>query len=416
MTRWDLGFGTWVLGFAAALVVFASEASAQVEMPDPSLIHGKAIPAQELADGTVTVRVVREAIGNNIPDQDVRALIGSTTRRARTDEAGRAEFKNLPPGDQATAEVTVDGERLVSEPFTVPREGGLRVILVAGMAKAAERKSQEEAEALAAPAEKGIVVFGGGTRILMDFQDDALQVFYVLEILNNARARVDIGGPLVIDLPQGAGGAATLEGSSTQAIVSGDRVTVTGPFAPGQTMVQVGFRLNYSGTSYRLEQTWPAAVQQVTMAVEKVGALALTSTQFATTGQVTADNGTPYLLGNGPALAAGATFTAELTGLPSHSQVPRYAALGLAVVIVLAGVWLSVSGRTSDATIRARLTAQRDTLLGELAKAEERRREGLESPKQGAKRQRLLAELEQLYGELDEASVSPRGGGEGASA
>ena len=42
------------------------------DMPDPSLIHGRAIPAQELPDGTVTVRVVREAIGNNVPGQQVQ--------------------------------------------------------------------------------------------------------------------------------------------------------------------------------------------------------------------------------------------------------------------------------------------------------------------------------------------------------
>ncbi len=50
--------------------------------------------------------------------------------------------------------------------------------------------------------------------MLMEFRDDTLQMFYVLDILNNARTRVDIGGPLIIDLPAGAGGAAVLEGSS----------------------------------------------------------------------------------------------------------------------------------------------------------------------------------------------------------
>ena len=79
----------------------------------------------------------------------------------------------------------------------------------------------------------------------MEFRDDALQVFYVLDILNNARTRVDIGGPLIIDLPTGAGGASVLEGSSPTATVSGDRLTVTGPFAPGITSVQVGFQLRH---------------------------------------------------------------------------------------------------------------------------------------------------------------------------
>ena len=48
---------------------------------------------------------------------------------------------------------------------------------------------------------------------------------------------VDIGGPLILDLPREARGASLLEGSSPQATVNGARVTVTGPFAPGMTTV-----------------------------------------------------------------------------------------------------------------------------------------------------------------------------------
>ena len=50
------------------------------------------------------------------------------------------------------------------------------MILVAGIAKAAERKKQEEAAAAAGPAVKGVVVFGGNTRVLMQFSEDTLEV------------------------------------------------------------------------------------------------------------------------------------------------------------------------------------------------------------------------------------------------
>ena len=119
------------------------------DMPDPSLIHGRAIPASDLADGIVTVRVVREAIGNNISGQQVQLTVSGRTRTATTDEQGRAEFTNLPKGEEARAEATVDGEQMTSQPFRVPTTGGLRVILVAGIAKAAERKKAEEAAAAA---------------------------------------------------------------------------------------------------------------------------------------------------------------------------------------------------------------------------------------------------------------------------
>src|SRR5205085_8239222 len=140
-----------------------------------------------------------------------------------------------PAGSNWRAESTIDGEMLTSDPFTVPSAGGLRVILVAGIAKAAERQKAEAAKALEAPPVKGTVVFGGDTRLLMQFHDDALQVFYVLEIVNNARTRVDIGGPIILDLPSSAAGAGTLEGSSPTATVNGNRLTVVGPFAPGTT-------------------------------------------------------------------------------------------------------------------------------------------------------------------------------------
>src|SRR5688500_2642023 len=120
-----LGLGIWVVGFGISV-------AAQINMPDPSLIHGQPLPAAELPVGTITVRVVREAIGNNIAGQEVRLTAGGTPRTARTDAEGRAEFSGLTPGAQALAETTVDGEALASQPLTVPGSGGLRIILVAG--------------------------------------------------------------------------------------------------------------------------------------------------------------------------------------------------------------------------------------------------------------------------------------------
>ena len=42
-------------------------------------------------------------------------------------------------------------------------------------------------------------MFGGNSRVLMQFNDDGLDVYYILEIVNSARTRVDIGEPLVVD-------------------------------------------------------------------------------------------------------------------------------------------------------------------------------------------------------------------------
>jgi hypothetical protein len=385
-------------------------------MPDPSLIHGRAIPAPELAAGTVTVRVVREAIGNNVPGQRVRVTVGDNTREATTDELGRAEFTLPAGGTGAVAEVTVDGERLESQPFAVPSSGGLRVILVAGIAKAAERRLKEEAAAAAEPPTKGIVVFGGNSRVLMQFNDDALDIYYILEIVNSARTRVDIGGPLVIELPPGATGATALEGSSPTAAISPDRVTVAGPFASGTTMVQVAFRMPYDDPDLTIEQMWPAAMPQVILGVQKFGDLRVSSPQISEANEVRTETGDLFIVGNGPALPAGATVTIQLSGLPAHSRTPANIAMALAAGLGILGVWLAVSGRGQRDDTRKALAARRDTLLAQLAQIESRRRAGGDAEAQAKRKGRIVAELEQIYGELDEAHSGPQGGGEGVTA
>ena len=410
-----LGIGPWALSLAAAVMLV--RAAAAQNMPDPSLINGRAIPAADLPNGTVTVRVVREAIGNNMPGQPVHVKVGQNTFTATTDPQGRAEFKDLPRGGDAIADATVEGETLRSQPFNVPTSGGLRVILVAGIAKATERKTQEEATAAAAPPVKGTVVFGDNTRTLVQFKDDLLEVYYILEIVNSARARVDIGGPLVMELPKAALGASTVEGSSPSATVSNGRLVVTGPFASGTTAVQVGFRLRYGGDQLTLTQAWPAALQRVIVGVERVDGLRVSSPQFSATNDVPTGDGAVFILGNGPALAANGTTVVTLSGLPFHSRTPRYVALGLALGIAGLGVWLSTTGRTGRGGARESLVARRNTLLGQLAQLESKRRAGTIDPASYAtRRQRLVSELERIYGELDEAGVGPEGGGEGVAA
>jgi len=406
--------GLALLGILVGTVATVRPVTAQ-QMPDASLIHGRAIPAPELAAGTVTVRVVREAIGNNAPNQTVKVTAGGTTRSAVTDDLGRAEFKGLPPGQDARAEATVDGEAMQSEPFMVPTSGGLRVILVAGIAKAAERRGAEAAQAAAAPAVQGAVVFGGNSRILMQFSDDLLQIYYVLEIVNSARTRVDIGGPLVIDLPPGATGATALEGSSPSATIAGSRITVAGPFAAGATSVQMAYRLPYDSGTVAFVQQWPVAFQQVTVGVQKVGDLAIASPQFTTVKDVRTENNTLFALGSGPALAAGAPLTVTLSNLPFHSHTPRYAALGLAGLIIVLGIWMAV--RSGPAPEARSLAQRREQLLQELTQLEVRRARGAISAERfGSKRRRLVTELEQVYGELDHTAGVPGGGGEGVAA
>ena len=65
---------------------------------------------------------------------------------------------------------------------------------------------------------------------------------------------------------------------------------------------------------------------------------------------------------------------------------------------------------------RKALTNRRDSLLAELAQLEAKRRDGVALPERAERRRlRILSELEQIYSELD-ATIGPRGGGEGIAA
>ena len=403
-----LGFGFWVLGFGICLAQ---------QMPDPSVIHGRAIPARELPDGTVTVRVVREALGNDAPGQQVRVTVGGTSRTATTDQQGRAQFTGLPQGE-ARAEATVDGETLQSQPFAVPTSGGLRVILVAGIARAAERKKQEEAAANAAPPIKGVVVLGGESRIVMEFAEDTLWTYYLLEIVNNARTRVDIGAPLEIDLPAEAAGARLYMGTSDglQAEVDGTHVTVRGPFASGTTTLNIQFSLGFTSATHTVAQAFPVPLQATVVGVEKVGSLGLASPQFSTIAEVPGERGSLYVLGRGGAVPAGTPLTFTLSNLPVHSRTGLYVALTLALMLFAFGGWLAINARAAAGEDRKALVGRRDALLAELTQLEAKRRDGsIPQERAERRRQRILSELERIYAELD-ATAGPRGGGEGIAA
>ena len=213
--RKTIELASWVVGVAGLIVITEILAFGQINMPDPSMIAGQAIPAPVLPDGTVSVRVVRQELGNNLVDQEVTITVAGTSQTAMTGDDGRAQITGLSSGASGTAETVVNGETLVSSPFQIPQRGGIRVILIAELAERAERLAREAAEASAAPPVKGVVTFGGDSRVVVEFRDDTLEIFYVLEIVNSARAPVDIGGPLILELPTGAAGAAVLPGAVT---------------------------------------------------------------------------------------------------------------------------------------------------------------------------------------------------------
>jgi hypothetical protein len=391
------------IALALALVTVVGRLDAQ-QMPDPSQMAGRPLPAAELAPGTVSVRVFRERIGNNVVKQAVTLRSPEGTLSATTDDQGRAQFPGLKPGTMVTAETVVDGETLTSQTFPVPAESGVRVALVAGIAAAAAREKAAAEEGARQPARQGVVVFGGETRIVLEFQDDNLQAFYLLDIVNSARTPIDPGGPLMIDLPQVAAGAGTMQGSSSLASLQGNRLRINGPFPPGTTQVQVGFRVPYRGDRVALTQTFPAAVEQLFVAAEKVGNLQIASPQFSQQQEANA-SGTPFLMATGGRINPGDTLTLNLSGLPHHSNVVRDVGVGFGVIVLVVGLYLGFTGKPSQGE-DAQLKQRREKLYADLMALEEQRRKGrIDDDRYATRRESLVAQLERVMGELDHDPV-----------
>ena len=375
-------------------------------MPDPSAIAGTPLPAPELPNATISVRVVRERMGNNVAGHEVTLLVGGSARTAKTDQQGRAQFDGLPPGTVVQATTTVDGEALSSQPFSVPGSGGVRVALIAGIATAAAREKAAAEAAAREPARPGIVELGPESRVVIEIQNDVLTVFYLLEVVNNARTPIDIGGPLMIELPTGAAGASMMQGSSPNASAQGDRVTITGPFPPGKTLAQVGFSLPQVGAATTIRQRWPAAMAQVFVGVEKIGAIQVSSPQLTDTREMATQGGAVFIMGTGGRINANEELVIHLSGIPAHSQTPRNVALGLAAIIFGLGAWFAFSPAKDDAVQDEKLRARREKLMNEVVALERIRRQKPLSASEESKLQRATSELERVVAELDRGEAS----------
>src|SRR5207253_3001298 len=204
--------------------------------------------------------------------EDEKGVCSKVVGTVNTDENGRAEFSGIAGVTRVKAVATVEGERLESEEFPAPTQGGIRLLLVATLKGAGP-------PAAALQPVPGMAVLGDQTRVIFDLADNALQVYYLLDFENTARAPVMPASAVALDLPKDAQGASILAGAP-QAIARGSRVTVTGPFAPGQTEVQVGYQLPYSGGDAVVTQKFPVPVGNIAVLMKKVGEMSLASPQL----------------------------------------------------------------------------------------------------------------------------------------
>jgi hypothetical protein len=376
-------------------------------MPDAKSMSGIPRLDPSLPAGTVSVRLVRGSITNLVTGSPVEFIVDGKSRSATTDVTGHAVVGGLPVGATVRAVATLGGERIDSEEFRIPPDGGMVLVLVASD-KAGDTP-------MARSAVDGTVAIGGQSRVVAVFDDEQLQVFYLFDLLNAGPEVVKTREPLVFDLPSNATGAGLVDGAPQTAVINGTQIVVPGPFPPGVTSVQVAYSMPPSGR-VSIRQKLPVAMDQVAVMVEKVGGAVVTSPQFTTIRE--GDNGGKrFIIGTGPGLPAGGVLAFDINGLPHPATWPRDTALALGFLALAAGAWGAVrtGGRSAELAARQQLEARRERLFGELLAVDA----GLQAGQIGAdsatdRRGQLMGELERVYGELDTAANAP--GGEGSNA
>jgi hypothetical protein len=373
-------------------------------MPDPKQMAGIPRPVTDLPDRSISVRVIRGELSNNIANQPVELHVGGKVLTVKTDEAGRAQFDNVSPGATVKATTEVAGERLESQEFRAPDQGGIRLMLVA------TDSSKAPATLPDAPAVKGDVVIVAESRIVIEPIEEAARVFYLLDIANNARVPVNPSAPFEFELPKGALGAAIMDGSSPNAAAAGAHISVQGPFPPGHTYVQAAYQMSAEGGSVTIAQRFPATLEQLAVVVKKAGSTTLSSPQLKEQRELPAQ-GEMFIAATGGAVGAGQPLELEVGGIPYHSAAPRIITLSLAGLIVVIGVWASgqpagdPSGRIAE---RKRLIARRERLFSDLVRLERDRRSGRgDDRRYAARREEILAALENVYSALDGDDTGP---------
>jgi hypothetical protein len=393
--------------------VQSASAQGGFAMPDAKQMSGIPRPVDDLPNGAVSVRLIRGSLANNIVGHEVKLVAGGKEFTVKTDDGGRAQFNDVPPGTTVRTYADVDGEHIESQEFPAPARGGVRLMLVA------TDKSKAAGAPPSNPPVNGTVTISGQSRIVMQPNDEVVELFYLLDISNTNTNPVNPPTPFVFDLPSDARGAAIMEGSSPQAKVSGTRVSVDGPFPSGHTFVQVACALPGDGGTINLSQRFPAKIEQLAVVVKKVGDTRLQGPQLRDQREVPAENDV-FIAANGGEVAAGQPVELTLSGFPHQSTAPRRVALLLAAAIAAVGVWAaSRSGGDAEARAdeRRQLIARRDKLFTELVRLENDRRRGkIDDRRYAARREDLVASLEQIYGALDSQDAAHEIAGRAARA
>jgi hypothetical protein len=255
---------------------------------------------------------------------------------------------------------------------------------------------------------------------VIELAEGSLEVYGLLPLGNTHATHVMPARPLVFQAPNGATSLTVLEGSTPQAKVVGDKVVVSGPFAPGETPLQIAYRIPYDGETVTFAQVLPLTLRETTVIARKLGNVRLEVPGVRSQREARFE-GRTYVFVNADRVEANGPLTVRLRGLPHRAEWPRYVALLLVALIAVGGVWIAIQpdrGAQDETDTRA-LRARRATLFEQLLTVERRL---VERPSVDAaasarapdvsslldRREALIAEIEDLDDALESLTSAAR--------
>lgn len=407
-----------LLAFALALApVYASAqmppggGGGMPGMMDPSTMSGIPRPDPSVPPGQLVVRVLLRDFAHPGVGQEVRVDGPGGTKSAKADDAGRATFTGLTPGGTFTAHASAFGQTLDSQPIEMPAEAGVKVMLVFKPDDAAMKAAEEAAAKVPRSKDLGTLSISRRSHFILEVKDDSLQVFENLFVVNNGAALFDPGpGGLVLPLARGAKGGSAAGEAPPGFTIEGDNAVFRGTIPPGgEKSFPIGFVLPHEGGAVEIAQRFPVGMEALVAITDRYDGLDVQGTDLRKVDREL--SGRKFWLISGPPVAAGSELRLRFTGLPTQPTWKRTVAVAVAILLACWGLLAAIQGRRDDADARAKLEAQRKSLLDEIVAID--LHGAKEGSRQSKRREELVQKLEELYRHLDEDGGADRPGATG---
>lgn len=396
------------LHIALALAVAVAPVYALAQMPpggmppmmDPTAMSGIPRPDPSVPPGQLMVRVLVGDFAHPAVGQEVTVDGAEGPKTAKADDAGRATFDGLAPGNTFMARVSAFGQQLASQPITMPAEAGVKVLLVLKADEQTQKALEAEAAKIPRTRDPQVLSIGKRSHLILEVKDDVLQVFENLSITNQGTALFDPGPDgLVLPLADGAKGAQAAGEVPPGFTVEGERAIFRGTIPPGgEKTFPIGFVLPYQEGAVEVVQRFPVALESLVAITDRFDGLGVEGEGLQRIEREL--NGRKFWLISGPPVRAGEMLRLRFTGLPRQSTWKRDIAVSLSLLLAVWGLAAVFSGRRDGEAARARLEAQRKSLLDEIVAIDVAAAK--DGGKRAKRREELVEKLEEVYRQLDD--------------